>query len=804
MKNSTFSYFTTILSVVFLSISSPLFSQTTYTWNVASGSFLTPASWTPTRTTPQTNDILLFNGSVQANPQVTNIRSQSVGRLRLINNANVTFVNAIPDTLIGTISRSGTSVTGSGTTFTTQLRTGDQIFSLSPYTWLGEINVISSSTTLTMGSAGTLTSISCLIFPRLICEAASTSLPSFEILNGSTLNMPCDSPGLIILADTGSFANIFGLISLGGRGRLYGSDTSSFRVKNLGEIRASSTFLGNVFGLVGNSNIVTFDSGSVYHHIAGASPFGLTAPYSKVTYYPGSTYLFESTSGTPSFSGRTYPNFIYRSPNSYSITGSSNTSVDNIEIDSGSFTIAMTGILNIKGNIYVNTPGSLFMNTASGTPNYIFKGSKLQSINGSGSLSINSTTNSICNITLSNIYGLQLNRSVGFGRGLFVLDTGALNLNGNTLTIGNDSINYGAMTVNTGYLTGTGIFKRWFTNALSYSFGNDTSRFPFGISATVRRDLWINGTPSVCGTISVSHNNIAGNTAFSTPFSDNATNAVTVNIRQNSNWVMSTANGLAGTGFGLRIQGTATSTQVTNTTNLRLTLASGISPGTANDGGGTNTTPQANRTALTATNLNNTFYIGGNSSQNPLPVKLVSFNASNLNENNVLLEWKTSSEINVDRFEIEKSLDGVLFEKVATINASINSSSTTDYKNVDLNAFKNSNIIYYRLKIIDMNGLYENSKIVSVKKDLINTFSITNASPNPTSDNININISSIRNQNAKIEVIDMNGNIIYLSEKILSEGENIFNLNMNVVRNGIYFARITSSSDSKYFKILKN
>ena len=44
---------------------------------------------------------------------------------------------------------------------------------------------------------------------------------------------------------------------------------------------------------------------------------------------------------------------------------------------------------------------------------------------------------------------------------------------------------------------------------------------------------------------------------------------------------------------------------------------------------------------------------GGLSGLIPLPVKLVSFNAHKQSNNDVLLEWKTADELNIDRYEIE-------------------------------------------------------------------------------------------------------------------------------------------------------
>jgi hypothetical protein len=68
-----------------------LVAQSTYKWNVASGSWASPTSWTPTRTTPATNDILEFDGSLQANPIVTFTPTETIGKIRMYNNCTVTL-----------------------------------------------------------------------------------------------------------------------------------------------------------------------------------------------------------------------------------------------------------------------------------------------------------------------------------------------------------------------------------------------------------------------------------------------------------------------------------------------------------------------------------------------------------------------------------------------------------------------------------------------------------------------------------------------------------------------------------------
>ena len=67
-------------------------AQTTYTWNkTASASWQTGNNWSPTRNSPASNDILVINGATTPTAIITSMPMQTVGRLRIINNAQVTL-----------------------------------------------------------------------------------------------------------------------------------------------------------------------------------------------------------------------------------------------------------------------------------------------------------------------------------------------------------------------------------------------------------------------------------------------------------------------------------------------------------------------------------------------------------------------------------------------------------------------------------------------------------------------------------------------------------------------------------------
>jgi hypothetical protein len=109
------------------------------------------------------------------------------------------------------------------------------------------------------------------------------------------------------------------------------------------------------------------------------------------------------------------------------------------------------------------------------------------------------------------------------------------------------------------------------------------------------------------------------------------------------------------------------------------------------------------------------FTLASSSPANPLPVELVYFRGSLTPENVVLLEWKTASELNNDRFEIERSADGFDFTSLANIAGAGTTSQASNYSYIDMQPL--SGTTYYRLKQIDFDGTFTYSHVVSVKRD---------------------------------------------------------------------------------------
>ena len=107
--------------------------------------------------------------------------------------------------------------------------------------------------------------------------------------------------------------------------------------------------------------------------------------------------------------------------------------------------------------------------------------------------------------------------------------------------------------------------------------------------------------------------------------------------------------------------------------------------------------------------------IGNNEYNGVFPVELVSFSAIE-KESEIILIWKTQTEVNNYGFEILRSAQNDSFEKIAFVEGHGNSNSPKYYSYVDKGITYGK--YFYRLKQIDNDGTYEYSEVIEVDAEL--------------------------------------------------------------------------------------
>lgn len=185
---------------------------------------------------------------------------------------------------------------------------------------------------------------------------------------------------------------------------------------------------------------------------------------------------------------------------------------------------------------------------------------------------------------------------------------------------------------------------------------------------------------------------------------------------------------------------------------------------------------------MTDTDLVDGYYTVGttNAIDNPLPVELTYFKAQ-LCEDQVCLEWETSSELNNDYFEIQKSYDSKTWQAIGKVkgNGTINEASFYSYQDNDL-LFGTS---YYRLKQVDFDGEFSYSPI-----DQIQYSDITEVSVYPNPSNGEFTISGSHLEEAEICITSLSGRKVSYSKQIVSAHQLLIDLKDNP--SGIYFLSI--------------
>lgn len=214
---------------------------------------------------------------------------------------------------------------------------------------------------------------------------------------------------------------------------------------------------------------------------------------------------------------------------------------------------------------------------------------------------------------------------------------------------------------------------------------------------------------------------------------------------------------------------------------------------------GVQSNPTANTTLANTLSSFNTWWTLSSSSS-PLPVELISFEVMAV-DNSVKIDWITASEINNDYFTIEKSLNGVEFSFLSSVDGSGNSSSAHSYTAYDKTP--SNGINYYRLKQTDFDGKESWSDIKSVsfkKSGLVSIY------PNPLiGSEINLYTSDDSEVVSRINFYDLAGKLVLKVEDISgagNKGSSTFEIG-NQLSNGTYVVEVNTNSGVYRERIVK-
>ncbi len=175
-----------------------------------------------------------------------------------------------------------------------------------------------------------------------------------------------------------------------------------------------------------------------------------------------------------------------------------------------------------------------------------------------------------------------------------------------------------------------------------------------------------------------------------------------------------------------------------------------------------------------------------------LPVKYLSFKGLR-SENKNRLNWVTANETDNTGFEVQRSLDGIKYEKIGFVASTFNGSSCS-YSFVDPQS--NNRISYYRLKQIDKNGKSSLSAVVILKSSEGSNVQLAAIYPNPVASELNLKVSAFNADKLAVVITDATGKMVANYHASVVEGVNFFEYNVGTLKAGTYYIKLIGTEGS--------
>ncbi len=431
--------------------------------------------------------------------------------------------------------------------------------------------------------------------------------------------------------------------------------------------------------------------------------------------------------------------------------------------------------LTIEGDI--SNDGTITGNTGTIT----LAGTSKQDIYGSGTANFNNLTlNNANNVELGQ--GITVNNTLTFTSGMMILNDNDLSI-GNTGSITGFSSSQFVVTNGSGELCQDGI-------GLTLRTGNIV--FPVGLSTTSYSPVTLTNAGTADQFCVGICNNVYEGGGCST-----GTQITSESL--NKTWFISEAVG-GGSDVTITIQWPETDEQgdFERSDSFISHYTGGFwerinAKGAATVLGG-------NAYSLTASNVTSFSPFGIGSGNSALPVQLLSLEAIFENDQ-VILDWSTAAELNNNFFAVERSFNGIDFVEIGQVPGAGTTNEIQHYTYVDKDIA--NGIIYYRLRQVDFDGVFEFSPIVSANVNLSNF--LFDVFPNPSFDrNITVLLRNIGHPTVKLSVTNLSG-VSIKSEVLKLERHQLVEHQLKFGRDvpkGIYILKINAGSTHYVKKLI--
>ena len=159
-----------------------------------------------------------------------------------------------------------------------------------------------------------------------------------------------------------------------------------------------------------------------------------------------------------------------------------------------------------------------------------------------------------------------------------------------------------------------------------------------------------------------------------------------------------------------------------------------------------------------------------------LPVSIKSISANRNSDELVNVNWKVDNETSIEKYEVERSANGRIFETITSALPKVNNGGSAEYNYLDRNAFKTIN--FYRIKAVSIGGMIQYSNIVKITA--MASLPSIKVFPNPVVDKIAyLNFSDVESGSYQVRIYNQIGQQVFNKKLIINAGTEIVTLLLN-------------------------
>lgn len=168
---------------------------------------------------------------------------------------------------------------------------------------------------------------------------------------------------------------------------------------------------------------------------------------------------------------------------------------------------------------------------------------------------------------------------------------------------------------------------------------------------------------------------------------------------------------------------------------------------------------------------------------------VINFRGNNQNTD-IYLDWTVAGAQDITFFDVERSVDGEHFDFANRVYSHSGDLKTGNYTSTDNLSNVKLKYVYYRLKITSATGMVTYSKVISVSLKQTG-YTQVSISPNPATDQVQVNIYSPSGRNMQLNIYDLTGRLLRTLNTNVQEGYSKIDLTgLGSWQKGVYVAKL--------------